>query len=154
MASKITDTVMKWSPFIGVLGTGIVSGKVKTSYTRQLLVAAGSVLVQDAIVESLKKIIPERRPLPSHKKDSFPSGHTAASFAGAEMFRQETKDINPLFSYSGYLVGTTTAILRMQEKKHWLQDVIAGAIIGIASTQLTYRVHDKLKMKLEKNATG
>ena len=117
---------------------------MKNSRKRQVLLAAGTVMVQSAIVESLKKVVPERRPFPSLRKDSFPSGHTATSFAGAEMLRQETQEISPFISYSGYAIAIITGIMRIKERKHWLRDVLAGAAIGIASTQLTYRVNKKL----------
>ena len=48
-------------------------------------------------------------------------------------------------------MATTTAYLRMQNNKHWLSDVVAGAGIGIASTKLAYWLYPKLQRKLFKD---
>jgi hypothetical protein len=54
--------------------------------------------------------------------NSFPSGHTATAFAGAE-FRQEYKDVSIWYGISGYVVATGTGFFRMYNDRHWLTDV-------------------------------
>ncbi len=75
---------------------------------------------------------------------SFPSGHTATAFAGAEFMRQEFKNSNPILSYTGYLAAGATGVLRMYNNKHYLSDVITGAGIGILTTKLAYWLDSKL----------
>jgi membrane-associated phospholipid phosphatase len=82
---------------------------------------------------------------------SFPSGHTAEAFAGAEFMRMEYKDVSPLYGLAGYAMATATGMLRMYNDKHWMSDVVAGAGVGIASTRLAYWLYPKVKKLLFKD---
>jgi len=42
--------------------------------------------------------------------------------------------------YGGYAVAAATGILRLYNNKHWFSDVVAGALIGILSARLAYRM--------------
>lgn len=77
--------------------------------------------------------------------NSFPSGHTATSFAAAEFLKQEYKDVSPWYGYAGYTVATATGIMRLYNNRHWVSDVVAGAGFGIISTKVSYLVYPKLK---------
>jgi len=50
----------------------------------------------------------------------------------------------PLLSYTGYLAATAVAAIRIMKNRHWLNDVVAGAAIGIISTKLAYALVNKL----------
>ena len=76
---------------------------------------------------------------------SFPSGHTAEAFAGAEFMRMEYKDVSPWYGVAGYAMATATGMLRMYNDKHWMSDVVAGAGVGIASTRLAYWLYPKMQ---------
>ena len=78
---------------------------------------------------------------------SFPSGHTATAFMGAEFLYQEYKDISPWIGYSGYLIAATTGYLRIYNNRHYLNDVVAGACIGIISTKFAYWLYPKVFTK-------
>lgn len=47
----------------------------------------------------------------------------------------------PVIAYAGYAVATATAYLRIYNDRHWINDVIAGACIGILSTKLSYKLY-------------
>src|SRR4026207_1547357 len=115
---KSIDRFLKWSPWIAVIITAICNEKTKGSAKQTIVTAAGCVALQYVVVETLKKVVNERRPY-SFKTDSFPSGHTSASFAGAEMLRAELKESNPALSYSGYVLAAITGFRRLKERKHW-----------------------------------
>jgi len=67
--------------------------------------------IQVAITETLKRNVKELRPQPSLSTQSFPSGHTATSFAGAELLRSEFREERPIISHSDYGIAVATAEL-------------------------------------------
>ena len=95
-------------------------------------------------VTSLKNITHQLRPDSSNYK-SFPSGHSAEAFANAEFLRLEYRNQSVWYSVGGYLVAAITGYLRMYNNKHYLSDVLAGAGIGILSTDASYWLYPKIK---------
>ena len=73
---------------------------------------------------------------------SFPSGHTATSFMMAAMLHEEYGWRSPWFSLGGYAVASATGMSRIINDRHWTSDVIAGAVIGMASVKLGYFLAD------------
>lgn len=138
------DDYTQFAPALAVYALNLAGVKGKNS----LLDATGIYLLSTGImggtVSILKKGTHRLRPNNS-SYNSFPSGHTANSFAAAEFLRQEYKDISPWYGYAGYTVATATGVLRMYNNKHWLSDVVAGAGIGILSTKIAYYVYPHLK---------
>jgi membrane-associated phospholipid phosphatase len=61
--------------------------------------------------------------------NSFPSGHTTASFAVASVIATQFRDSKwiPITAYS---VAGLAGLSRIYDNKHWLTDVVAGATIG------------------------
>lgn len=101
-------------------------------------------------ISSTKKITAIERPDGSNL-NSFPSGHTATAFMGAEFLYQEYKDVSIWYGISGYLVATGTGFFRMYNNKHWLTDVAAGTGIGILSTKIAYWIHPFIKRTIFKD---
>ena len=93
------------------------------------LEAGGSLAASFAVTESLKRLVDERRPDGSDRR-SFPSGHTSASFAAAATLHQRYgwKIGVPATALAG-LVG----VARVEARKHFWHDVVAGAAIGEAA---------------------
>jgi hypothetical protein len=69
-----------------------------------------------------------RRTRPDGTTLSFPSGHTASSFATATVLRAH---FGWKAGVPAYAVATWVAASRMQSERHYLSDVIAGATVGI-----------------------
>jgi len=90
-------------------------------------------------VRKLKSYLKKERP--DGGNNSFPSGHTALAFIGAQMIYKEFKDSNPLIAYSGYATASTVGILRMVNNRHWFCDIVAGAGIAMLSTELAYWIY-------------
>ena len=67
----------------------------------------------------------------SSNYESFPSGHTALAFSGASFiaYRYEKK-----YAIPAYLLATFVGYSRVYAKKHYWDDVIVGAGIGVLST--------------------
>lgn len=96
-----------------------------------------------ALTQGLKHTVREKRP-DSGARNSFPSGHTATAFMGAELLRLEYADVSPWIGYAGYAVAATTAYLRIYNNRHYLNDVLAGAAIGIFSSKFAYWLYPRL----------
>ena len=74
----------------------------------------------------LKYTINKERPN-GHCCESFPSGHTASAFAGA-MFIQ--KRYGSKYGIPSLILASFVAYSRVHAKKHFWEDVIAGALIS------------------------
>lgn len=84
----------------------------------------------NAVVYLLKYTVNEKRPL-SDRKDSFPSGHTAAAFSGATFvhFRYSFREAWLLYTLSIF-----TGFSRVYAQKHHIQDVIASIGLSFLSS--------------------
>lgn len=61
--------------------------------------------------------------------NSFPSGHTTASFAVASVIATQFRD-SKWIPVTAYSVATLAGLSRIYDNKHWLTDVVVGATIG------------------------
>jgi len=91
-----------------------------------------SVGITELIKKSNHKLRPNGLP------DSFPSGHSTVAFTNATVLYNEFYNTSPVLAYSGYAFATTVGAFRMLNNKHYLSDVLVGAGIGIAVTNLVY----------------
>ena len=123
---------------LGLKGFGVES---RSSWGRMLVSDAFSVAIMASVVNTIKYTAHVRRPDKSNYK-SFPSGHTATAFMAAMMMHKEYGDRSPWYSISAFTVATATGISRILNNRHWLSDVLAGAGIGILSTELGYYLAD------------
>jgi len=89
---------------------------------------AESMLMAGAASGVLKLTVDERRP--SGGKHSFPSGHTALAFSIAPVVAHHCGWQAGLAAYT---VASATGLARMEDRRHYLSDVLFGAAIGIAS---------------------
>jgi hypothetical protein len=111
--------------------------------TKYLLI---SQLASSIITHSLKKITDIDRP--TGAPESFPSGHTTFAFVNATVLFHEFKNTDPWIAYSGFVVATATGCLRMTNNAHWLPDVVAGAGIGMLTTNVVYWLEPLKKLQL------
>ena len=77
--------------------------------------------------------------------NSFPSGHTATAFMGAEFLWQEYKDSNIWYGIAGYAVAAGTGFFRIYNDRHWVSDVAMGMGVGIMSTKIAYWLYPTLQ---------
>ena len=145
---KITiDDFSQYLPAVSVYGLNALGIKGKHNLKDRTILLGTSYLLMSASVLSLKSITKIERPDGSGF-NSFPSGHTATAFAGAEFLWQEYKDVSVWYGISGYLVATGTGLFRIYNDKHWLTDVVAGAGIGILSTKIAYWINPWIQKKM------
>jgi membrane-associated phospholipid phosphatase len=143
------DDFSLYVPMASVYGLNLCGLKGEHSMRDYTLILASSYVMMEAAVSILKLSINEQRPDGS-TYDSFPSGHTAAAFMGAELLRHEYRDVSPWIGVGGYVIATGTGFLRMYNNRHWLNDVIAGAGIGILSAKASYWLFPYLSKKIFK----
>lgn len=138
------DDFLQYTPLAIVYGLKLGGVKGRSSWGRLLTSNVLSAAIMATTVNGLKYSVKRERPDGSGN-NSFPSGHTATAFMAATIMHHEyglTR--SPLYSIGGYTVATATAFSRQLNNKHWLSDVLAGAGIGILSTEIGYLITDLL----------
>lgn len=149
--SKFTiDDISQYAPFASVYALNLFGVEGKHNFKDRTIILGTAYILMGTSVNGLKKNTRVERPDGS-SRNSFPSGHTATAFMGAEFLYQEYKDVSIWYGVTGYIVATGTGLFRMYNDRHWLTDVAAGAGIGILSTKIAYWLHPILKEKLFKN---
>lgn len=150
------DDFTQYAPFLSVYGLNALGIKGKNNLRDRTLILATSYLIMGATVNGIKSMTTELRPDGS-SANSFPSGHTATAFMGAEFLRQEYKQVSVWYGITGYAVAAGTGLFRVYNDRHWLTDVAAGAGIGILSTKIAYWVNPlmtKLLFKRQNNLSS
>ena len=137
---KITiDDFAQYAPAVSVYAINNLGIKGKNNLRDRTIILGTSYLLMGTSVYALKNLTKIERPDAS-SNNSFPSGHTATAFAGAEFLWQEYKDVNIWYGITGYAVATGTGLFRIYNGRHWLSDVVMGAGIGILTTKIAYWV--------------
>jgi len=115
---------------LGVLGAGAVSGNAALTDLGWDL--GESLAITGVVVTGLKIAVGRTRPDGGHW--SFPSGHSAAAFCV----------VPALARHAGWKTGaaaalaaSTVAMARLEDRRHYLSDVVFGAGIGLAVGRAT-----------------
>lgn len=131
------DDLSQYAPVAAVYGLNLLDVKGRHDAVDRTIILGTAYVLMGLSVNSLKAVTKVERPDGS-SRNSFPSGHTATAFMGAEFLRREYWDVSPWIGVAGYAVAAGTGFFRMYNNRHWLTDVIAGAGIGILSAEATY----------------
>lgn len=138
---KLTiDDFSQYTPLVSIYVIDALGIKSKNSFKDKTIISATSYLIMGLAINTLKRTCVSERP-DGTSLNSFPSGHTATAFMGAELLYQEYKEKSIWYGISGYVVATGTGAFRMYNNRHWLSDVVAGAGIGILSAKAGYWLH-------------
>lgn len=129
------DDYLQYVPLASVYGLSLLGVEAKHNYMDRTLELGVACVALGAIAGGLKYTIREERPDGSDF-NSFPSGHTAKVFMGAELVRIEYGDHSPWISVGAYTAAITVGVLRVYNERHWFTDVFAGAGIGILSARI------------------
>jgi len=149
---KVTiDDFSQYAPAASVYALNAFGVKGKNNMRDRSVILVTSYAIMATTVLSLKSISHVERPDGS-SNNSFPSGHTATAFMGAEFLYQEYKDKSIWYGIAGYAVATGTGLFRIYNNRHWLTDVAAGAGIGILSTKIAYWINPYITKKLFKSS--
>lgn len=136
------DEYLRFLPF--AMGAALAFAVPDAGWGRrgELLLQTGTALVcTAALTKGLKLIVDSPRPDASDS-NSFPSGHCALAFAGAELVRIQH---GWAWGSVAYVCAIAVAGMRLYNDAHWFSDVLAGAGIGILGAQLS-----RLILPLEK----
>jgi hypothetical protein len=154
------ENYFQYAPVILTYGLNLAGIHGKNTFVDRsmtYLLAQGMV---ELTVFSLKKATHRVRPNGSNSY-SFPSGHTANAFAGAEFMAQELSGKSPYYGLVGYALAATTGAFRIYHKDHWFSDVVAGAGFGILATKGAYLLYPVIRNNLthkarekQKSSTG
>lgn len=131
------DNYIQYLPVVSTFGLSLLGAKAKHSYVERVLITATAYAAMGVMVNGVKFLVNEQRP-DGTAFNSFPSGHTATAFMGAELVRMEYKDDSPLYGIGAYTIACGVAFLRVYNERHWCNDVLAGAGIGILSARIGY----------------
>ena len=125
---------------LGLLATGLVTGR--PAITRAGGHLAASLALAGLTVQVGKYAFGRPRPEESLDADGYtpfsgqvamPSGHTALSFALATSLADDIH--RPWATVGLYGMATAVAWSRVNDNRHWLTDVAAGALVGITSAK-------------------
>ena len=143
------ENMFQYTPAILVYGLNLVGVQGKNTFVDRTLILAMAQGIMNLTVLTLKRTTHRLRPDGSNYY-SFPSGHTANAYLGAEFMAQEFGDRSVAYSAVGYSFATATGILRMYNRDHWFSDVVAGAGVGMLSTKAAYLLYPYLRKSVFK----
>ncbi|HEV8509118.1 MAG TPA: phosphatase PAP2 family protein [Gemmatimonadales bacterium] len=124
-----------------ILAAGVVSGRLDQRRRGGRVLA--SVAVAGLTTAVIKAAVGRLRPgetsdpyrfKPFAHHDAFPSGHATLAFALATSLSEEID--RPWATAALYAGATGTAWSRLNDKRHWLSDVLAGATVGITTAKV------------------
>lgn len=129
------DDKIQYVPVAGYALLGFIPGvRHRHNFGERFLAGATAYVVMTAVCQATKHVVSEPRPDASNSR-SFPSGHTATAFCGAELCRMEYGNA---YGVVAYAFAATTGVMRVVNNRHWCNDVLAGAGIGFLSAHVGY----------------
>lgn len=146
------DDYMQFAPGAATVALSLsgVKGRNKT------IDQAGIYLVSNVILNSFTQGVKNATAItrPDGTSNAFPSGHAAEAFASAEFMRREYGGRSVWYTIGSYTMATSVGLFRMYNNKHWFSDIVAGAGVGVLSTQAAYWLYPKIKRVFSKKGNG
>ncbi|MCI1189763.1 phosphatase PAP2 family protein [Hymenobacter sp. DH14] len=144
------DDELRHVPAAVALGLSLAGVKGQHSTVNQALLFALTYTINNTLTSNLKNLTRVERPGNNGDFSSFPSQHTSAAFSAARFLDREYGESSNWYRVGGYSVATGVAALRLIKGNHWLSDVLAGAGVGLASTELAYWIYPRVQRVLVK----
>ncbi len=129
---------------IGTLGLVWIAIAVVLAVLRRrpsiLVAVVAADVAADLLVELGKLIVHRHRPFetqigPASSAHSFPSGHSATSFACATVLAA----LAPRYRVPLFVLAALIALSRLYNGMHYPTDVVAGSLLGVATGVLVLR---------------
>ncbi|WP_462267133.1 phosphatase PAP2 family protein [Mucilaginibacter sp.] len=147
------EDYFQYAPFVLVYGLNLVGVHGKNTFVDRTLTYVMAQGMMGVVLYTLKRSTHRLRPNGADRR-SWPSGHTANAFSGAEFMAQELSGNSEIYSAVGYAFATTTGIFRIYHQSHWFSDVITGAGLGILATKGAYLLYPYVRNTLFKGKKG
>jgi membrane-associated phospholipid phosphatase len=117
-----------------MIGLGIALAQRRPA---PVLLVTAAALIADLVTSFGKLTIARARPhyhplIPVPPSHSFPSGHSASSFAAATVIAL----ISPRLRVPAFVLAGAIAFSRVYNGVHWPSDVLVGALVGVATALL------------------
>lgn len=126
--------------YIGFMELEYYSLNYQKARTRSVIMAKAT-LYSELTTTVLKSIVREKRPDGSDNY-SFPSGHSTAAFSFASVVAMEHQWF---YGLGAFIMATFTGLSRMNDNRHFLHDVVAGATIGASyGVSMSIKEHQRL----------
>ncbi|WP_344824570.1 phosphatase PAP2 family protein [Rurimicrobium arvi] len=134
------DDALALSPIALVYILDWAGVRAKTDFWNRSAILVKAEAMCLVSVYGLKYTTLEWRPDGSDRH-SFPSSHTAQAFLAATFISEEYKHRFPWMPYAAYSLASSVGLMRVANNRHYLNDVLIGAGIGILSQKLAYWTH-------------
>lgn len=133
-----------WLLFVGLLVLWLIDGRIKKEEVLHALLAS---LIAWVLAEVIKRFFPTLRPfqanghqiltLTTPMDGSFPSGHSAASFALALTIWLHDRKTGWIFLIAALTIG----IARVIGNVHYPVDILGGALVGVLVALAVEKLH-------------
>jgi membrane-associated phospholipid phosphatase len=142
------ESYLQFAPIIMVYGLNIIGVRGKNDFADRTAILGLSATILGVTEYSTRYATHNSRPIKNSVFSSFPSGHVATAFMGAEFLAEEYSGQSPVIAVAGYAIAATTGVFRMYNRKHTFSEVIAGAGYGILSTKAAYFLYPRIRKVL------
>jgi len=147
------DNYTQYTPAVLTYGLNLAGIKGRHSYRDLTIIYLSSQIFTGLFTIPIKMNRLRERPDFSNYH-SFPSGHTTTAFSSGQLLFREYQNTHLWIGIAGSTFAFFTGICRISNNKHWLSDVVAGAGIGILSTELAYAVYPTINKLLTKKKSS
>jgi membrane-associated phospholipid phosphatase len=146
---SVAESYFQFAPVAAVYALNFAGIEGKNRFLDRSVLLGLSAAIVSGSLRITKKATHRLRP---NGEDyySFPSGHTATAFMGAEFLAQEFSGKSVWYGVAGYAVAASTGVFRIGNRDHWFSDTVAGAGYGILSTKLAYYIYPYMRDLLTK----
>lgn len=131
------DDFLPYIPVVIMFGMKLAGIKSRSQWKPMLISTVFSFALMGITICSIKSLAGVLRPDGSDFL-SFPSGHTATAFTSACLLYKEYGPKSSWIGVAAFLPAFITGLSRQLNNRHWLSDVVGGAVIGILMVEVGY----------------
>lgn len=131
--AAFAETYYQYVPLAADLGLAFTGVQARDGFVDRTISLGIACVAESVIVNAiLKNVVSEKRP-DGTASNSFPSGHTALAFVGADLVRQQ---YGWGWGSGAYALAAGVGVARVYHQRHWWWDALAGAGCGILAANI------------------